>query len=221
MRAQDLARYARECGGFLAGEHGFVLAGRRYTRSDELLRSCWFTPLNATSDRYVFDVLVDVGIPGISSFGPRAQIHVVRANAQQSAQGHPDYPRPDFVLTADGDGRPVAPGVDVVVRRLAADLLLRYATPADLYEAVRASALRSAREGARSDDDFGRLRLWPVNPGGRLELAAVYGAFLGRDAEVAELLEVVREYAPAQRIDHVIPEIEAGVAEARLARMAL
>jgi hypothetical protein len=220
MRAQDLTKYARECGRFLADEHGFTLAGRRYTRSDELLRSCWFIPLNATPDRYIFDVLVDVGIPGISSFGPRAQIHVVRANAQQSAQGHPDYPRPEFILIADGDGRPIAPGVDEVVRRLAADLLLRYATPTDLYEAVRATALRSAREGDRSDDDFGRLRLLPGAPG-RMELAAVYGTFLGRDDEAEEILEMVREYAPAHRIDYFIPKIEASVAEARRVRTSL
>jgi hypothetical protein len=221
MRDRDLARYARESGGFLAAEHGFTRSGRRYTRTDGLLRSCWFTPLNATPETYTFDVLIDVGIPGISAFGPRTQEHVVRANAQQAALGHPDYPKPEFRLVADDAGRPVAPGVDEVVRRLAGDVLLRHETPAALYQAVRASALRSVAEGGRTEDDFGRLRLWPVNPAGRLELAAVYGAFLGRDDEVAEILALVRDYAPAKRLDYMVPRIDAGVAEARKARAAV
>jgi hypothetical protein len=220
MHGRDLARYARDSGRFLVEEYGFTLSGRRYTRSDELIRSCWFTPLNATPEKYFFDVLVDVGIPGISAFGPREQTHVVRANAQHAARGGPDSPRPEFRLIAAENGRVIAPGADDVVRQLVDDLLLRYDTPAELYQMVRASALLAVEQGARTDDDFGRLALLPPNAAGRLELAAVYGAFLGRDDEVAELLAVVRQYAPAHRVEYMIPRIDAGVAEARQARTA-
>ncbi|MCA2218707.1 hypothetical protein [Jidongwangia harbinensis] len=218
MRIQDLGTYARASGRFLVDEHGFDFTRRRYTRSDGLLRSVWFLPLNATPDRYLFEVVFDVGIPGISEFGARKQAYVVRANAPKTALAHPDYPKPPFVLTADDDGRPVAPMVDQVVRRLAGDFLLRYRTPAEFYEMVRDSAVRAADQGAHSDDDFGRLRLDPGNAVMRLELSAVYGAFLGRDDEVAETLALVRAYAPPNRVDYMIPVVEAGVEAARKAR---
>jgi hypothetical protein len=220
MRDRDLGTYAQASGRFLAAEHGFDFARRRYTRSDGLLRSAWFRPLNATPDRYLFEVAFDLGIPGISEFGPRKQVYVVRANAPQTALAHPDYPKAPFVLTADEDGRPVAPAEDEVVRRLADDFLLRHRTPADLYAMVRDSAVRAVEQGARTDDDFGRLRLDPGNPATRLELAAVYGTFLGRDDEAAEMLTLARAYAPSHGVDYIIPVIEAGVETARKARAA-
>jgi hypothetical protein len=218
MQVRDLGRYAEEAGGFLRAEHGFSYAGRRYTRADGLIRSAWFMPLNATADRYIFDVVFDLGIPGVSAFGPKVQRHVVRAHAQQASRARPDHPAPTFVLRAGEDGRPVAPGVDQVVRTLADDFLLRYSDPAGLYEMVRDSGLIAARDGLTADTEFTRLNLDPFNVIKRLELAAVYAAFLGRDDEVGAMLEVARRHAGSNRVEYMIPIIESGIEEAKRAR---
>jgi hypothetical protein len=218
MQVRDLGRFAEEAGGFLREEHGFSHAKRRYTRTDELIRSVWFMPLNATADRYLFDVVFDLGIPGVSAFGPKAQRHVVRAHAQQTSRANPDYPTPTFALRAGDDGRPVAPGVDEVVRTLADDFLLRYPDPVSLYDMVRDSGMIAARDGLTADTEFTRLNLDPFNVIKRLELAAVYAAFLGRDDEVSATLEVARRHAAPHRVEYMIPIIESGVEEAKRAR---
>ncbi|HET6531341.1 MAG TPA: hypothetical protein VFH03_12140 [Actinoplanes sp.] len=219
MQTRDLGRFAEEAGGFLREEHGFSYAKRRFTRTDELIRSAWFMPLNATADRYLFDVVFDLGIPGVSAFGPKAQRHVVRAHAQLTSQSSPDYPTPTFVLRAGDDGRPVAPGVDEVVRQLTDDFLLRYPGPVALYEMVRDSGMIAARDGLTADTEFSRLRLDPFNVIKRLELAAVYAAYLGRDDEVRAILEAARQHATSHRVEYMIPIIEGGVAEAEQARV--
>jgi hypothetical protein len=219
MQVRDLGRFAEEAGGFLRAEHGFSYGKRRFTRTDELIRSAWFMPLNATADRYIFDVVFDLGIPGVSTFGPKVQRHVVRAHAQQASRANPDYPVPTFVLRAGDDGRPVAPGVDEVVRRLADDFLLRYRDPIALYEMVRDSGMIAARDDQAADTEFSRLRLDPFNVIKRLELAAVYAAYLGRDDEVRAILEAARQHATSHRVEYMIPIIEDGVAEAEQARV--
>jgi hypothetical protein len=215
--ARDLAAVVKATGRFLIEEHGFAVSKRRYTRLDELLRSVWFVPLFATKELYRFDVLFDLGIPGISRFSPREQEWIVRAHAQQVSLWEPTYPRVKFVTPPIGGGL-VDPAVDEVVQRLAVEFLLRYRTPTELYTLVRNDALAFAVHGMGVDNEFKRLKLDPWNAIVRLELAAVYAAFLGFKDDLVAILAQARDTAERDRVGYAIPRIEAGVESAMRAR---
>jgi hypothetical protein len=222
MDGRDLHVYRDTVVRFLVEEHGFKVSRRQCIRMDGLTRIVEFSPLFATPDAYRFEVSLDLGIPGLSEPRPvKGDRWLVRANAHLASRAKSVYPKPEFVLRADESGIPTAPGVEVVVRRLSEDFLLRYRDPEDLYRMVCKSALRFSRNPNDTDDEFADLQLDPWNTVPRLELAAVYAAFLGFDEDAGRLLREARDSAEAHRLDfdYAITRMEANVESARRRRI--
>lgn len=72
-------------------------------------------------------------------------------------------------------------------------------------------------ENPLADNEFTRLRLWPYNVVGPLELTAVYGTFLGDTQQARHLADLGIDYARRKRVD-VIERIQDGVQQAAQAR---
>jgi hypothetical protein len=215
MRDRDFDAYVEAAARFLVEEHNFVLSQRVCTRSDALMRSVRFDLLSVTPTSYRFDIHFDLGIPGVTEFGTKKQLWIVRAYAQLASREEPSYPKPKLILIKGEAVEPAAHRFDELIKRLTEDFLLRYSDPDLLYQMVRNSALEFTRRGMSVHDEFRRLHLEPWNVIVRLELAAVYAAFLGREADVNRILRLANEYAPKYRVEHAIPRLEANVEAAR------
>src|SRR5258708_7814576 len=75
---------------------------------------------------------------------------------------------------------------------------------------VRGSQRSGAIRNPLADNEFTRLGLWPSNVVGPLELAVVYGMFLGDTQQAQHLADLGIEYATRKGTD-VIPRIKDGL----------
>lgn len=214
-----IKRLAESAAAILCVEHGFTRsrAGTRFVSESPLLRSVWLHPMSfARPGSYCFDVLFDLGIPGLSTFSPRAQIWIVRANGsgiRSDRRGH-------FELTgADTDLAEENLALETLTSGLR-EFLQAYKTPQDLYTMVKGNAVAFIEHGMQSDNEFKQLRLQPWNVVPRLELAAVYGAFLGDDAGADYLIDRAVEYAALKRINYTVERARESVQFARTQRRA-
>lgn len=220
MPHETIKNLAIRVADLLVAEHGFTPTRNknRFIREDRLVRSLWLDPMRfSTPDDYRFDILFDLGIPGITTFSGRAQQWIVRAYGRQ-IQGVLGGNQPGLRLT----GRPADAAVEdaamAIVTWGCREFLLAHADPWSLYRLVARSA-RELLENPRADNEFTRLKLWPYNVVGPLELAAVYGTFLGDTAQARDLAALGIDYATRNGID-VIVRIKNGVEQAAKARAA-
>jgi hypothetical protein len=198
-----IKRLADKTGAILCGEHGFTRSrtGTRFVSESPLLRSIWLRPMSfARPGSYCFDVLFDLGIPGLSALSSRAQTWVVRA----SGSGIRSDRRGHFELTgADSDLAEEDSALETLTSGLRQFLQI-CATPQDLYAMVETNAVTFLERGMQADNEFKRLRLQPWNVVPRLELAAVYAAFLGDDTSADRLIAFALKHAALRRIDYTV-----------------
>ena len=214
-----IKRLADRAAGILCAEHGFTRSrgGTRFVSETPLLRSVRLDPMPfAVPGSYCFDVLFDLGIPGLSTFSPRAQTWVVRACGSKVRSGRGGH----FELTGgDGDLAEEELALETIMSGLA-EYLQACATPRDLYAMVEANAVAFLEQGMQADNEFKRLRLEPWNAVPRLELAAVYGAFLGEDAAADRLAGLAVERAALKGIDYTVERARESIRFARARRAA-
>jgi hypothetical protein len=136
-----LKSFAEQTAGFLVSNHGFDVKGTRYLRQDRLMRSVWFVESKATTDDAVaFDVVLDLGIPGVSSFAPRIQKWVVRASTYQVYIRHVS-PAVRFELRNVGWDSRLEEAVRSTLIRLCSEFLLNFETEYELYDFVKTNAI--------------------------------------------------------------------------------
>jgi hypothetical protein len=147
-------------------------------------------------------VLFDLGVPGLTTVSSRAQTWVVRGSGsaiRSDRRGH-------FELTgADSDLAQEEIALKTIAFGLR-QLLQICTTPQDLYAMVEANAMSFLERGMQADDEFKRLQLQPWNVVPRLELAAMYGAFLGDDAGADRLITLAVQHAARDRIDYTVEQ---------------
>lgn len=203
----------------LCTEHKFTRsrAGVRFVSESPLLRSVWLHPMSfARPGSYCFDVLFDLGMPGLSLFPPRAQTWVVRG----SGSGIRSDRRGHFELTgADSDLAVEEAALEAVNSGLR-QFLHAYSTPPDLYAMVESNAVEFLERGMQADNEFKRLHLHPWNAAPRLELAAVYGAFLGDDDGADRLMTLALEHAAREHIDYTAERARESIQLAQTQRRA-
>lgn len=214
-----IKRLADKAAVILCAEYGFTRsrAGTRFVDQSPLLRSVWLHPTSfAGPGGYCFDVLLDVGIPGLSAFSSRDQRWVVRASGsdiRSDRRGH-------FELTgAESDLAEEEIALETLTSGLR-QFLQVCGTPQDLYAMVEVNAVAFLERGMQADNEFKRLRLQPWNVVPRLELAAVYGAFLGDDAGAERLIALAVEHAARKRIDYTIERARDSIQFAQTQRAA-
>jgi hypothetical protein len=199
----NLVRLAKSAAEFLVEEHGFVLANARFTKVDQLARSVWFWPTrSAAADVYSFDVLMDVGIPELSPITSKAQEWVVRASCEKAYLRLWEPPQLNFQFQGGNYDSALEAAVLAVLRRICDDFFLRLDSRQQLFDFVERNAREFFELGMAADNEFKRYDLNPWNVVPRLQLAAVYAAFLGRTAAAAELSAHAIVYAEKHRIDH-------------------
>lgn len=200
----------------LVKQHGFTRnpAGTRFIREDQLMRSIWLNPMSfARPGAYSFDILFDLGIPGVSTFSPRAQEWIVRAHGRQ-IHGRRHERDPDFELTGQPSDADVETAALETLDAAMTEFVLAYATPHELYAMVARNAEELLEHGGQARGEFAALQLFPWNVVGRLELAAMYAAALHEPSEAKRLARLATEYAATHRIDYAIPRINANVQRA-------
>lgn len=201
----------------LAKEAGFAARGSLLVKEDSLLRIIQVDMLqnSSTAESVKFDLLFDLGIPGISVYTPRSRKWVVRCYGSTRA-GEVREPD-DFVLTGGPADESVRRTAVSRTRQVCDEFLMRFENGTALYHFVRDSALKFLAEGMELHDDYMRLQLSPWNALPRLELAGVYAAFLGLDEEADSIQEAAERFATGKNkdLDYLLPDLRKNISEAR------
>jgi hypothetical protein len=201
----------------LAKEAGFATRGSLLVKEDSLLRIIQIDVLqnSITSESVKFDLLFDLGIPGITLYTPRSRKWVVRCYGSTLA-GEVREPD-DFLLTGGPADESVRRTAVSRTRQVCDEFLMRFEDDNSLYRFVRDSTLKFLAEGTELHDDYRRLDLFPWNAMPRLELAGVYAAFLGLDEEADSIQEAAERFATGKNkdLDYLLPEIRQNISEAR------
>ena len=142
-----IKQLADKAAAVLCAGHGFTRsrAGTRFVSESPLLRSVWLHPKSfAGPESYGFDVLFDLGIPGLSTFSPRAQTWIVRASSSDmrtDGRGH-------FELTGAADSDRAEEEIALETLKSGLQQFLQiYATPHDLYAMVATNAVAFLEHG--------------------------------------------------------------------------
>ena len=199
-----------ELGEQLVNEHRFQRTGYRFIRDDGVMRSAWFKRGTSTRGEFHFDILFDLGLSGLSTFSSEAQAWVVRADAS-GMRSAPGQRRLKLRLT--GDDEQLASGLRQLCSVIYDDFLLRHDTSEDLYRWVRQSAISFSADHT-VQDDFARFELQPWNAVVRLELAAVYAAYLGDLDDATQLVTLAAERARSIGRRDAVVKIQQSVADA-------
>ncbi len=200
---QNLMRLVEKASEYLVDGQGFKLRNSRFTKVDGLARSVWFWPAkNATAALYSFDVLLDLGIPALSPISAKAQEWVVRASCDKAYRRLELTPRLRFAFQSDVYDPAVEEAVLTAMRAISEAFFLRLDTPRELYEFVKRNAEEFASTGMAADNEFKQYDLMPWNAVPRLELAAIYGAYVGHSEEAAVLEANAIAHATKYGIDH-------------------
>lgn len=211
----NLTRLVGQAKNYLLAQHGFTLRNSRFTREDQLVRSVWFWPAkNATAQSYGFDVLLDLGIPLLSPLSDKAQEWVVRASCDKMHRKLTVAPRVKFAFQHGDYDSGVEEVVLTTLRVMCDEFFLKLQTAEDLYRFVKRNAEEFGQFGMGAENEFKRFDLMPWNAVPRLELAAVYAAFLGRVDESQALRAEAVAYAEKNGIDYMIPTISANIERA-------
>lgn len=196
----------------LTHDHGFQVNGRMFTREDDLIRSVLFAPGSSTAGNFRFEVICDLGISGLSSVSPKSSERIVRCNVSHVPLGG-DLPETRFELTKTREDEIVKYNVSVICAYVFDDFLLRRQSAEEMFMWVRDNALEFLAD-PQASNDFERFRLWPWNAKGRLELAGIYAAYLGRGEDAEFLKDAAIEYAKTHGMRYAIPDISANIAAA-------
>jgi hypothetical protein len=200
-----------------AKELGFTVRGSLAMREDSLIRAIQVDMMQNISPPGTasFDLLFDLGIPGISVFAPCAREWVVRCHGRKFPLG--DGPaKESFALTGGPGDEKVIENSISCLREACSEFLLRYEDCYALYRFVRDSAIGFADLGMELRDDYRRLSLEPWNALRRLELAGIYAAFLGLHDEADSIETIVERLATVKRgLDIYLPQIHENIAAAR------
>lgn len=201
-----------------AKDAGFTVRGSLLVKEDSLIRTMQLDVLQnaSTPERTRFDLLFDVGIPGISAFTARSRKWVLRCYGSK-IPGNPEATDEDFVLTGESADTQVRQVAMSRARQACEEFLMRFEDDRSLCLFVRDNALRFATEGVEPHDDYRRLQLYPWNALARLELAGVYAAFLGRETDADSLQEAAERFVTGKNrnLDYLLPDLRANIAEAR------
>jgi hypothetical protein len=163
-----------------------------------------------------FEILFDLGISGISTFSTKAQTWVVRCSARNfRPKGVPVQAW--LILTKGAYDETVRSHAREVCESLTDDFLLKYETAEEFYQWVRENALQLLND-PRADTDFRTMRLQPFNVVGPLELAGVYAAFLGKNADAEMLRQAAIEFAAAHGMEYAIMRVSGSISTAGFKR---
>lgn len=201
----------------LAKEAGFAARGSLLVKEDSLLRIIQVDVLQNVSSpgRIKFDLLFDLGVPGLSTFTPRSRKWVLRCYGSKlpDAEGKVDG---DFVLTGGPADNSVRRSATSRTRHACDEFLMRFEDGISLYRFVRDSALQFLVDGMELEDDFKRLQLHPWNALARLELAGVYASFLGLEREANSIQEAAERFATGKNkdLDYLLPRIRENISAA-------
>lgn len=202
----------------LAKEAGFAARGSLLVKEDSLLRIMQVDVLqNASSPGHIrFDLLFDIGIPGLSTFTPRSRKWVLRCYGSKLPDAEGEVGG-DFVLTGEPADDSVRRSATSRTRQACEEFLMRFEDRNSLYRFVRDSALQFLVDGMELQDDFKRLQLHPWNALARLELAGVYASFLGLEKEADSIQEAAERFATGKNkdLDYLLPRIRENISEAR------
>ncbi len=172
------------------------------------------TPLQKTSDFVRLDVLVSLGIPGLSEFTGRRRLWAVTAHLSRVMQK--DQATSDLTLDGSAEDDRRIERIVSYVDRMSEELLFRYSDAEELYTLVKDSGLSFAKHGPELDDEFARLHLDPWNALARLELAGVYAGHLRHLAAVNEIMEAARTVAASRwGLDTLLPKIQENIEAAQ------
>ncbi len=200
--------------GFLVKD-GFRRKGGSLRREDRLLRAVTVSPHQNTGDAVSFFVNFDLGIPGISELDGRRARYVVRCSGDSFARAELGFSG-SFELCAAADNEPVLAVVHQTARALCEQFLLKYTDEDMLFEMVYHAAVEFLSHGPASTDEMTRLKAFPWNVMGRLELAGVFAAYLGRHAQADEVLRLAREHVTGRNsgLDYLVPQLVANIESA-------
>lgn len=201
-----------------AKDAGFTVRGSLLVKEDSLIRTMQLDVLQnaSTPERTRFDLLFDVGLPGMSAFTARSRKWVLRCYGSK-IPGNPEAADEDFVLTGESTDTQVRQVAMSRARQACEEFLMRFQDDRSLYLFVRDNALRFATEGVEPHDDYRRLQLYPWNALARLELAGVYASFLGLEKEADSLQEAAERFVTEKNknLDYLLPQLRANIADAR------
>ena len=207
-----LSRFAEQVGDLLT-DSGFTRRGARFQRVDYLVRTVSFDRQKyAHRGEYAFDILFELGMPGLSWNGTVGSPDwVVRAHAseldyQRTRPGH----RVEFVLRDGEATNELREAVRGLLTDACREFLLYFEDGNELYEFVRAAALDKIDPKGSAGTRFDALNLGPGSPVARLELAAQYALHLGRLGEARDLLDKAIATAERQGVDYVLDDFKLG-----------
>lgn len=200
--------------GFL-GDLGFRRKGGVLLRTDRLLRAVTVSQHQDTGDAVSFFVTFDLGISGISELGGRRARNVVRCAGDHFARAELGFTG-SFVLQKGGGNGEVLAIIDDTARAVCGQFLLKYPDEQALFAMVYRGATEFLDKGLASTDEITRLKLEPWNVIGRLKLAGVFAAFLGRKAEAAEVVRFAQDYCTGRNasLDYLLPSFIADIGSA-------
>lgn len=193
----------------VGGEFGFKGRGSLLVKRDALNRGIQLDLLNSKPGAASFDLLFDLGIPGLEGFAAKGRKWVVRASGRSFPLDEAPLST-EFEITGTADDEKVIANASICVRRACAQFLLKIKDPDDLFRFVKDSAFSFVEHGPELHDDFWRMHLWPWNAMARLELAGVYAVFLGFGEEAELVKSTAVEFATGRRknLDYLIPKIQ-------------
>jgi hypothetical protein len=202
----------------LAKEAGFTVRGSLLVKEDSLIRTMQVDVLQnaSTPERTRFDLLFDIGIPGISAFTARSRKWVLRCYGSKIPK-QDEAGGADFILTGESTDAHVRQVAVSRAEQAYKEFLMRFEDGHSLYRFVRDSALQFLAEGMDLHDDYWRLQLHPWNALPRLELAGVYAAFLGLEEDADSIQEAAERFTTGKNknLDYLLPDLRANIAEAR------
>lgn len=198
-----------------AKELGFTGRGSFFLKQDALVRAIQIATMQKGSGFASFDLLFDLGIPGISNFTPKAREWGVRCYGKNvPLDSNLGVLR--FSLVGDSGDEAVVEAASSCLQRACDNFLMLYENPGALYRFVSESALQFVDLGMELDDEFRRLRLEPWNVMKRLELAGVYASFLGLRDDANSVEAAARRYVESNKdLQYLLPEIQGSITAAR------
>jgi hypothetical protein len=210
---RNLDQLSTAAAGLLVDEFGFSRNKLRFIREDSLARSAWFVPgKHASKATYNFELILDLGLPGLSAITSAAQPWVVRASAEKVYRKRTPAPRVKFAFRDGIYGNEIESVVLEMLRVVADEFFLKLRSPDDLYEFIRSNSLDFLREGMAAENEFKKLDLMPWNVLPRMQLAAVYAAYLGRSDDALELEQELAEYAAKNRLEYLMAGVRESIA---------